>query len=170
MWRACVCLGASFTSVSQVHDSNVCTDYQSHLLCAQQVLAKQLPETRSRVVHLQSNIIRWADTHNNEIACSVSSFTNVEYNQTGAPHHANQYNHQDIFNTMYMKSRFRKPYLTRRKCQRTSFVPLEYHYRTTISKTSRKQRAFTYLWSTTIVPLFFILNLTPPLTKLRPPI
>ena len=52
--------------------------------------------------------------------------------------------------------------------QRTSFVPLEYHYRTTISKTSRKQRAFTYLWSTTIVPLFFILNPTPPLTKLIP--
>ena len=29
--------------------------------------------------------------------------------------------------------------------QRTSFVPLEYHYRTTIQKTSRKQRASPYL-------------------------
>ena len=64
------------------------------------------------------------------------------------------WHHQTICNTIHMKSRFRKSYLTRRNCQRTSFVPLEYHYRTTISKTSRKQRACTYLWSTTIVPPF----------------
>ena len=37
---------------------------------------------------------------------------------------------------------------------RTSSVPLEYHYSTTIQKTSRKQRARPYLSSTTIVPLF----------------
>ena len=42
--------------------------------------------------------------------------------------------------------------------ERTSSVPLTYHYSTTIQKTSRKQRASLYLWSTTIVPLF--LNLT----------
>ena len=38
--------------------------------------------------------------------------------------------------------------------ERTSSVPLEYHYGTTIQKTSRKQRASPYLSSTTIVPLF----------------
>ena len=38
--------------------------------------------------------------------------------------------------------------------ERTSSVPLEYHYSTTIQKTSRKQRARPYLSSTTIVPLF----------------
>ena len=40
------------------------------------------------------------------------------------------------------------------KCERTSSVPLKYHYSTTIQKTSRKQRARPYLYSTTIVPLF----------------
>ena len=64
-------------------------------------------------------------------------------------------------------SRFRKPCLTRRNSQRTSFVPLEYHYRTTIQKTSRKQRASTYLWSTTIVPPFIILTLTLHSTKIK---
>ena len=38
--------------------------------------------------------------------------------------------------------------------QRTSSVPLAYHYRTSISKTSRKQRASPYLSRTTTVPLF----------------
>ena len=40
-------------------------------------------------------------------------------------------------------------------CERTSSVPLEYHYSTTIQKTSKKQRAAPYLSSTTIVPLFW---------------
>ena len=57
MWWVCLCLDASVTSVSQVHGSNVFTDYQSHLLCAHQFLAKQLPETMSRG-QLRSNIIR----------------------------------------------------------------------------------------------------------------
>ena len=39
--------------------------------------------------------------------------------------------------------------------ERTSSVPLTYHYSTTIQKTSRKQRASPYLSSTTIVPLFW---------------
>ena len=67
--------------------------------------------------------------------------------------HTNKHQ-QQIFSTMHMKSRFQKSYLTRRNDQRTSFVPLQYHYRTTISKTSRKQRAAAYLFSTTTVPLF----------------
>ena len=59
---------------------------------------------------------------------------------------------------MHLKSEF---------YERTSFVPLEYHYRTSIQKTSRKQRADAYLWSTTIVPLFFIVTLTRSLRKLQ---
>ena len=47
--------------------------------------------------------------------------------------------------------------------ERTSSVPLGYHYSTTISKTSRKQRADAYLWSTTIVPLF---SMKTPIRKL----
>ena len=39
--------------------------------------------------------------------------------------------------------------------ERTSSVPLTYHYSTTIQKNSRKQRASPYLSSTTIVPLFW---------------
>ena len=46
---------------------------------------------------------------------------------------------------------------------RTSGVPLSYHH----SKTSRKQRACTYLWSTTIVPPFFILTITLHSTKIK---
>ena len=39
--------------------------------------------------------------------------------------------------------------------ERTSSVPLTYHYSTTMPKTSRKQRASPYLSRTTIVPLFW---------------
>ena len=38
--------------------------------------------------------------------------------------------------------------------ERTSSVPLTYHYSTTIQKNSRKQRASPYLSRTTIVPIF----------------
>ena len=48
--------------------------------------------------------------------------------------------------------------------ERTSSVPLEYHYSATIQNASRKQRASPYLWSTTIVPLFLTLT---PVRKLR---
>ena len=46
--------------------------------------------------------------------------------------------------------------------ERTSSVPLTYHYSTTIQKTSSKRRASPYLWSTSTVPLFFIFSQVEP--------
>ena len=59
-----------------------------------------------------------------------------------------------VFSTISINTMFGVLHMWTRIFTRTSFVPLEYHYRTTIQKTSRKQRACTYLWSTTIVPPF----------------
>ena len=163
---ASMCSVASYT---RVHLIRTCCS-GSHVHCAHcRTTSKSDPESLPRILRQQLlDVWRYVagETRNDResITASVIPSINVKYTQK-VPLHIRNTKYIRILSTINIKTTFSIWEISNRFCTRTSFVPLEYHYRTTISKTSRKQRAFTYLWSTTIVPPLFTLTLLRTLTN-----
>jgi len=76
--QTCTSDTRTWCSVSDVSKSYEPTSCPSNLQVSPGVLQIR--------VHIRSHVVAWAGDHTHEIARSVISFTNVQYNQTGTLH------------------------------------------------------------------------------------